>query len=101
MAKSVSNPNDRAASALAHHRAGRLKEAEKDYRAALESSGPRAPLIHNLGVVLAADGRPTEALASFEQALAIEPGYAAAHYNRGAVLEKLGRVREEIGRAHV
>lgn len=82
--------------ALAHHQAGRLGEAEAAYRAALAIAAGRAAILHNLGVVVAEQGRQADALELFEQAVMAEPGYASAHYNRGVALQKLGRGRDAI-----
>jgi tetratricopeptide (TPR) repeat protein len=46
--------------------------------------------------VLAALGRREEALASYDQALAIQPDYAEALYNRGVVLGGLRRLTEAL-----
>ena len=40
--------------------------------------------------------RPQEALASFEAAIALDPGYAPAHTSRGIVLYDLGRFDEAL-----
>ena len=79
-----------------HHTAARLADAEAAYRAALDLTPERPAILHNLGVVIAAQGRHADALALFDRTLAAEPGYAAAHYNRGVALEKLSRPREAI-----
>lgn len=82
--------------AVAHHKANRHAEAEADYRRALAMAPGRASILHNLGVVVAAQGRHAEALAFLDDAIAAEPSYAAAHYNRGVALEKLGHDREAL-----
>ncbi len=52
---------------------------------------PASPLIHfNQGVALDHLERLTEALASYEQSLVLDPTLADAHYN-------LGRLREQLG----
>ena len=43
---------------------------------------------------LARGGDPASALAPFDAALALRPGYARAHVNRGGALEELGRYAE-------
>ena len=48
----------------------------------------------NLGVVLQALGRLEEAIAQYEQALAIDPNFAMAHYNLGIAVDKSGRPDE-------
>lgn len=62
----------RVEAAIEHHRAGRLAEAERDYRAALEADPGQARAAHNLGVLLQRD-RLDEALAWFAAAAAADP----------------------------
>jgi len=78
------------------HEAGRLKEAEKAYRAALESFGPDARLLYNLGVLLEDLGRKPEAAECYQAALQGDPGMADCHYNLALLCEQLGRPREAI-----
>ncbi len=82
--------------AAAHHGAGRLREAEASYRAALALSPGHAAVINNLGVIAAADGRHSDAIALFDEAIAREPSHAAANYNRGAAFVALGRTGDAI-----
>jgi len=82
--------------AMAHHKAGRLREAEAAYGAALDISPGHAIAAHNLGVVAAAQGKHLSAIGHFDNAIAAEPRYASAHYNRAVALERLGRRREAI-----
>ena len=84
------------AEALAHHRAGRLDEAEAMYRSALAISPRHAVTTHNLGVVIAAQGKHQAAITHFDEVIAAEPNYAAAHYNRAVALQETGRDREAI-----
>jgi len=85
-----------AAEALAHHRAGRFGEAEATYRRALAIAPGHVLTAHNLGVVLAAQGRHQSAIAQFDELIAVDPNYAAAHYNRAVAQQELGRSREAI-----
>jgi tetratricopeptide (TPR) repeat protein len=85
------------ADAVAHHREGRLVEAETLYRAALAVSPGHAPVTHNLGVIAAAQGRHREAIGCFDAAIAADPGYIAAHYNRAVALMALGEIDDAIG----
>ncbi len=82
--------------AAAHHGAGRLREAEASYRAALLLSPGHAAIINNLGVIAASEGRHDAAAALFDEAIAREHGHVAAHYNRGAALVELGRTGDAI-----
>jgi len=84
------------AQALALHQAGRLGEAETAYRSALAISPRHAITSHNLGVVMAAQGRHSSAIVHFDEVIAAEPNYAAAYYNRAVALQELGRVQEAI-----
>jgi Flp pilus assembly protein TadD len=61
------------------------------------AKNPSAWLCHNnLGVVLAREGSPAEAVASYEAALRLRPRYAEAHSNLGVALMALGRHEEAI-----
>ncbi len=82
--------------AIALHRAGRLRDAEVTYRAALDIAPGQPVATHNLGVVVAAQGRHSEAIRHFDEAIAAEPQYASAHYNRAVGLEAIGRTRDAI-----
>jgi tetratricopeptide (TPR) repeat protein len=84
------------ADAVAHHRAGRLGEAQAGYRAALGISPGHASIMHNLGAIAAAQGDPRSAITCFDAAIAAEPHYAAAHFNRAAALQALGQPRQAI-----
>jgi hypothetical protein len=84
------------AAAVAHHTSGRFTEAEASYLAALKISPAHAAILHNLGVLAAAQGDQRLAIERLEAAVAAEPHYFAAHYNRGVALEALGRHREAI-----
>ena len=52
--------------------------------------------INNLGIVLEEVGKISDALASCERAIELDPNYAEAYNNRGSILEKLGRSEEAI-----
>jgi tetratricopeptide (TPR) repeat protein len=81
---------------MAHFEAGRLTDAENTYRAALSIVPANPSVTHNLGVVIAAQGRPREALACFDEALKRDAGFVSAHYNRAVALLKLGDTHEAI-----
>jgi tetratricopeptide (TPR) repeat protein len=78
------------AEAMAHHRAGRLEEAEAGYKAVLKIAPDMVGVLHNLGVLCAETGRPREAIGYFDRAIAAEPGYASAYYNKANALRALG-----------
>lgn len=78
------------------HEAGRLQEAEAAYRMALETHGPDALLLYNLGVLLQDLNRKAEAVESYEAALNLDPAMADGHYNLALLCEDLGRARQAI-----
>lgn len=84
------------AGAIAHHKAGRLDQAEATYRSALEISPGHPAIMHNLGVLAAAQGQHDAAIGHFDKIIAVEPRYASAHYNRAVALQSLGQSREAI-----
>lgn len=83
--------------AIAHHRQGRLHDAEQLYRAVLHAapSSPRAiEALNNLGALLQHRGRLDEAEASYRQALAIKPDFPEAQFNLSNLLRDVGRLDE-------
>ena len=69
--------------ALACHRAGRLAEAEAQYRAILAANPADFDALHLLGLVTAAAGHLAPAIELVEQALRQDPKSPQAHYNLG------------------
>jgi tetratricopeptide (TPR) repeat protein len=84
------------AEAIAHHKAGRLDQAETAYRDALGIAPGHPAITHNLGVVAAAQGQHRAAVGYFDAAIAAEPLYASAHYNRAAAQQALGQSGQAI-----
>jgi protein O-GlcNAc transferase len=73
------------------HQLGREDAADLIGRAV--ALRPEFAEAHNdLGVVLGAQGRLTEAIACFEQAVTLKPGYAEAQLNLGNALRTLGKL---------
>lgn len=68
-----------------------LAAAEGHYRLAICGRADVALYWFNLGVVLEDQSRFAEAVAAYEQALALDPMLADAHFNIARLLEKLGR----------
>ncbi len=52
--------------------------------------------MHNLGVVSASGGQVDAAIVWFDRAIATDPGYAMAYFNRAMALIRLGRRREAM-----
>src|SRR6188472_834872 len=82
------------ATAIAHHNAGQLDQAEAAYRDALAISPGHAAITHNLGVLAATQGKHATAIACFDEAIAAEPSFVSAHYNRAVAQHSLGRSSE-------
>ncbi len=75
---------------MTHHQAGRLPEAERLYRRILAISPNNVSALNNLGLIVAHD----EALALFQKAVALAPGFDDALVNLGGAQEALGRFAE-------
>jgi hypothetical protein len=72
--------------AVSHHRAGRLSEAQRLYRDILQAL-PDHPVVSNsLGIALKAQGKSAEAEAVFRRLASVAPDYAPAHSNLGNIL---------------
>jgi tetratricopeptide (TPR) repeat protein len=71
---------------MAQARLGRLDDAEKSLRKALEINPQNAGVNFNLGLLLAERNRVGEAETSLRQALKSDPEFAEAAYNLGVLL---------------
>ncbi len=77
------------ATALQHHRAGRLAEAESSYRQVLAVMPHHADSLHLLGLIAQQEGRVDAAVALIRRAIAINGTAAPFHCTLGnALLEK-------------
>ena len=82
--------------AWGHHRAGRLAEAERDYRQALALSPGHASALHLLGVLLCQSNKPDQGIDLIRQAARAAPKDEAIHNNLGNALKMLGRHEEAV-----
>jgi len=82
--------------ALAHHQAGHLAEAEALYRRILAAFPQQPDALHFLGLLAHQRGQHEAAVALMDQALRAAPRQAACYSNRGNALLALGRVDEAI-----
>jgi Tfp pilus assembly protein PilF len=80
--------------ALAHHRGGRLSEAEQLYRSILQARPDHPGISNNLGLALKDQGKLQEAAATFQRVLALKPDDAMAHCNLGNVRRLQGQLDE-------
>jgi tetratricopeptide (TPR) repeat protein len=67
------------------HEAGRLREAEQIYRGAVQRE---ALLAFNLAVLLEDLGRESDAIKAYRDTLAMDPGFADAHFNIARLYER-------------
>jgi protein O-GlcNAc transferase len=83
------------AAAMAHHRAGRLNDAERLYRIVCDSDPQNARAFHLLGVVAHQLRRP-EAASLVGRATMLAPDFAEAHNDRGVILAANGLFAEAL-----
>jgi tetratricopeptide (TPR) repeat protein len=83
-------------SALIHHRAGRLDEAELLYREALATDDRNFDALHMLGVVHLQRGRNVEAVEMIEGAVRVAPRNHTAHRNLGIAYQSSSRLDDAV-----
>jgi len=82
--------------AMQHHRAGRLAEAEVNYRQLLAIHPQEPDVLHLLGVLAGDAGHPHAAVELIRQAIAIKPTAASYHSNIANSLLALHRLEEAV-----
>jgi predicted O-linked N-acetylglucosamine transferase (SPINDLY family) len=82
---------------LGHHQAGRLAEAEAEYRKAIGFRSNNADALQLLGVVLSQTGRAAEGVELLRRAIGFVPNAAGYQSNLGFALVAAGRHAEAIG----
>jgi tetratricopeptide (TPR) repeat protein len=75
------------------HLDGRLEEAEKIYRS---TQSGEAILSFNLAVLLEDFEREDEAMKEYRHALALDPGFADAHFNIARLFERAGHPKDAL-----
>ena len=75
-----------------------MHEAERLYRALLETAPGHVDAHNNLGHLLEALNRPAEALGHYSKAIELKPDHPQALLNFGNALQSLGRYDEAIAR---
>jgi tetratricopeptide (TPR) repeat protein len=78
------------------HEKGRLAEAEKVYRGALEFGGEEPTVLFNLGVLLEDRGKRDAAVDVYQRTLAADPDFADAHFNLARLYEIAGKPQHAI-----
>ncbi len=79
---------------MAHHRAGRLQEAEHCYQRALELVPSHPEALHLLGLVAYRAGQLDRAVALLSEAIQGDPRNATYHFNLGVVQQRDARHEE-------
>ncbi len=85
---------ERLASAVQHHQAGRLAEAEVLYRGVLREAPQHPHALHLLGVLAQHAGRHHDAIDLIQKALAAHGPHPEFHNNLGAAYFAAGRLAE-------
>ncbi len=80
----------------AYMNAGKLREAEAEFRSAIARRSDYAEPESNLAATLAEEGRTGEAIAHFQRAIQLCPKWADPHSNLGFVLFKQNRPKEAV-----
>src|SRR5580704_1796309 len=88
--------NEIYAAVMSHSRRGEFASAETLCRALLQRNPRHVPSLVLLGDMVQQDGRNKSALKLLDQALALDPGNAAAHDNIGMAYQALGRRDEAV-----
>lgn len=83
---------------MAHHRQGRLQEAERLYRAILKTDPKHFSALHLLGVTRGQQGKFEEAAGLIGEALKQNPNVADAQNNLGNILVEHGKLDEALAR---
>lgn len=81
---------------VVYERAGRLEQAEQEYRAALRIEPDYYLAHYNLGVLLGERGEVEEAIAHYRAALRSRPNHAGARNNLALTLAAAGDIDEAI-----
>jgi tetratricopeptide (TPR) repeat protein len=88
-------PPDLLQTAVAHHQAGRLDQAEALYRQVLARDPGQADALHLLGLLTHQRGRHAQAAELIERAIGLRPGEAVYHSN----LAEVYRLQGDLPRA--
>jgi predicted O-linked N-acetylglucosamine transferase (SPINDLY family) len=87
---------DALSTAVRHHQAGRLREAEAIYRQILAADPDHPHAWHLLGVIACQDGRHQAGAECIRRALSYRPDWAMALYNLGNAWRDQGKLDEAV-----
>jgi tetratricopeptide (TPR) repeat protein len=82
--------------ALAHHQAGRLREAEAIYQRILEGDPLHAEALHFMGVLATQTGRPQLGGELIGRAIRLRPSESNWHFNLGAIHQAQDRPERAV-----
>jgi predicted O-linked N-acetylglucosamine transferase (SPINDLY family) len=82
--------------AVAHHRAGRLAEAESAYRQILARDPKHAVALNLLGVIAGQRGDEDQAIELIGKAVKLKPDFADAHNNLANSYLRKGRIEDAV-----
>ncbi len=88
------------ANAIAHHRAGRLREAEEIYRQILAADPDEPDALHLLGLIAHQTGRYDAAVEQIRQAVGLRPDSARFHNSLAVVYAALGQLADAVDSYH-
>ncbi len=86
--------------ALEHHQAGKLDDAETAYQAALERAPDHPEILQLLGALQYQKGNLEQAEKLLQSAISFDPDLAQAHCNLGNVFNDQGRKEEALAAYH-
>jgi predicted O-linked N-acetylglucosamine transferase (SPINDLY family) len=82
--------------AISHHQAGQLAEAEAVYRQILQADPGHAVALHLLGLIAYQVRQYPTAIQLIDEAIRIDPGYADAYANRGITLHAMHQYQPAV-----
>ena len=82
--------------AMAHFKAGRLKDAEAGLLELLSGHPDVPDVLHLLALIELQTGRPEDTAGHMEKAIANQPGSADLHFLLGGALKRAGRTEDAV-----
>ena len=82
--------------AINYHTQGDLKNAEKSYRAAIDSGLLNVALFSNLGMICQITKRTEEAISLYKKAIQINSNHPNAYTNLGSLHKDLGNLEQAL-----
>ena len=88
------HPQQALQSAMAHHQAGNLVQAETLYKQVLQAAPNQPDALHLLGLIAKQKGDHKTAIQLMRKALSFNPNYVEAYVNLGATLQEQNNLTE-------